>query len=751
MRNESQETPLHRAAYAGEAPAAEFLIQRGANVNAIAYNNFTPLHLAANVEVARVLIKAGANVTTIDSWGNTPLQMAVQDRKLDVVDAMLESGQSLDLASAVMLDKRDVVRDILDKNADALKGAGGGASLWGNKMPLGLAASKGDLEMVQWFLDAGANVNGGNYMPNAGGTATPLCNAVWSGHAEIVQLLFEKGASWEGVGGKFYESIFHYAVRNSEPRIVRLFLEHGAKIERTWPGGAPTRTSLLSEAAKSGSDEKVALVLDHAPGVYSDADMRIALLDAAEAGHAGVVQALRARGVAYDVIAAFLLGDEVAVEEFLKNAPDAVNARDERFGRPLLTWAVLRGKGDLAARLIQSGADVNARTVRERFYGETLHFGPVTEADVRTKEPAGESALQAAMEQKDFQTVRRLMDAGAEVSGVGEAGQSPLHLAVQAGDLEFVNAMIKRGAELNARDVFGSTPLHRAGASKEVATALLDAGADVNARDGDGRSPIDWARGWSTGVADLLAARGAEISLETACVMGRLDVVLQHLEKDAAAVDTDFKEDLTRTPLTTAAFCGHLELARFLLEHGATVNFADNRRTTPLHAAAEKDNVEMLKLLLASGADLKASSYQGTALHRAAMYGQLEAVRLLLDTGGDVNAQAQGGGWTPLVALASWTTDNVEVAELLIARGADVKSRDKRGRSTPLHATTTYGNVNVARILLAHGVEVNARDSRGQTPLAQAARDSIYAREDENVRDKRAQLVELLKASGGVE
>ena len=71
-----------------------------------------------------------------------------------------------------------------------------------------------------------------------------------------------------------------------------------------------------------------------------------------------------------------------------------------------------------------------------------------------------------------------------------------------------------------------------------------------------------------------------------------------------------------------------------------------------------------------------------TPLHDAAAYGHTEVAELLLAKGADVNAKADGqGGATPLLAAAfnGWR----DTAELLLAKGADINAKDLHG-STPL-------------------------------------------------------------------
>jgi ankyrin repeat protein len=58
---------------------------------------------------------------------------------------------------------------------------------------------------------------------------------------------------------------------------------------------------------------------------------------------------------------------------------------------------------------------------------------------------------------------------------------------------------------------------------------------------------------------------------------------------------------------------------------------------------------------------------------------------------------------------------NIELAQLLIERGAEVDPRDKYGL-TPLHYASRRGRVGVSRVLIDHGA-VNARKFNNWTPL----------------------------------
>ena len=56
-------TPLHHAARFGHLDAVKWLLEHGANVNAIAYNGFTPLHLTDDPAVIDLILQHKPDLT----------------------------------------------------------------------------------------------------------------------------------------------------------------------------------------------------------------------------------------------------------------------------------------------------------------------------------------------------------------------------------------------------------------------------------------------------------------------------------------------------------------------------------------------------------------------------------------------------------------------------------------------------------------------------------------------------------------
>jgi hypothetical protein len=107
-------------------------------------------------------------------------------------------------------------------------------------------------------------------------------------------------------------------------------------------------------------------------------------------------------------------------------------------------------------------------------------------------------------------------------------------------------------------------------------------------------------------------------------------------------------------------------------------------------------------------------------LYRAALNGESDRVGELLAGGADPNQVATGEEeGLPLCAAAAW--DRVEVAEALLAAGADVNGREAGGWTALLWAAAN-GHADTARLLLGAGAEADAANDDGDTPLTLAAR-----------------------------
>ena len=88
-------TPLHYAALMGHGDIAQFLVERGAQVNARHDGGRTPLHDAAmkgHSDLVRMLLLSGADINAPDKGGSTPCDVAATYGQQSMVQLLIQNG-----------------------------------------------------------------------------------------------------------------------------------------------------------------------------------------------------------------------------------------------------------------------------------------------------------------------------------------------------------------------------------------------------------------------------------------------------------------------------------------------------------------------------------------------------------------------------------------------------------------------------------------------------------------------------------
>ena len=234
---------------------------------------------------------------------------------------------------------------------------------------------------------------------------------------------------------------------------------------------------------------------------------------------------------------------------------------------------------------------------------------------------------------------------------------------------------------------------------------LLAQGVDVSARQADGATALHWAAHHDD-----------------------LETVQQLL---AAGADAGAANDYGATPVWLAATNGNAAIIAALLDAGADPNAALESGETVLMAAARTGTAAAIAALLDAGAEIEgAQASKGqTALMWAVAENRLEVARLLLERGADVHARSRTAA-----SVDRWGARNQVSAQPASAAPSDagqaagetsaIKEQTtlgalerKSGGFTPLMFAARHGDLAMARLLLDHGAPIDDVDAEGSTPL----------------------------------
>jgi ankyrin repeat protein len=228
-----------------------------------------------------------------------------------------------------------------------------------------------------------------------------------------------------------------------------------------------------------------------------------------------------------------------------------VNAKDE-IGRTPLHYAARFGHKDVAALLIDNGADVKAE-IHHKYKYTPFHVA-------------------AMFGHKDVAEL--LIDKGDDVKVLPPF---LLHSVCSGGHRDLAELLIKKGANVNSEAWDDAPSLYAVwNDHPDVLELLLSYGANPDEKDRKDWSLLHYAS-YSTNMTRLLLDKGA---------------------------DPNVKTNSLETPLHISVVAGHKEIAELLISHGADLNTKrygyDGQ--TPLSLAKKKGHSEIVELLRKHGA-----------------------------------------------------------------------------------------------------------------------------------------------------
>uniref|UniRef100_A0A670Y5D5 Ankyrin repeat and KH domain containing 1 n=1 Tax=Pseudonaja textilis TaxID=8673 RepID=A0A670Y5D5_PSETE len=212
--NEFKESALTLACY----KVARLLLDSGAQVNMPADSFESPLTLAAcggHVELAALLIERGANLEEVNDEGYTPLMEAAREGHEEMV-ALLLAQAEMEIRNGMQ-----VFFIIFNNYNYCFIGANINAQTEETQeTALTLACCGGFSEVADFLIKAGADIELG--------CSTPLMEAAQEGHLELVKYLLAAGANVNRATANNDHTVVSLACAGGHLAVVELLLAHGA-------------------------------------------------------------------------------------------------------------------------------------------------------------------------------------------------------------------------------------------------------------------------------------------------------------------------------------------------------------------------------------------------------------------------------------------------------------------------------------------------------------------------------------------
>jgi ankyrin repeat protein len=408
-----------------------------------------------NVQTVRAMVKAKADANSAEPDGTTALHWAVQNANVEMVDLLIRSGAKVAAANRYGV------------------------------TPLAVACTAGHAAIVERLLAAGADPNG-----TLGDGETPLMTAARTGSAETIKALIARGANVKARERRKGQTALMWAAAENNVAAIRALIEAGADVNERSTGGSFTPYLF---AIRAGHIDTARALID------AGVDVNQSLTDGTSALVLAVVNAH------YELAAALL--DKGANPNADKQGWTALHqiawSRRHNAGFNLPGPVATGGLDslDLVRKLVQKGANVNARMTKEPRDGNRNQLDRI-----------GSTAFLMAAKSDDVPLMRALLETGANPALTTERGTTALMAAAgvgiwapgeNPGTHEEALAAVKLaleagGGKVNDIDQDGETALHGAvyrGGAIPVIQFLIDKGAALDVKNKKGWTPVVVADG----------------------------------------------------------------------------------------------------------------------------------------------------------------------------------------------------------------------------------------------------------------
>ena len=736
---------LHVACFQENIHDVKFLLNSNTDVNHVSSAGYTPLHIVvdkSNIDLVSLLLDHKADVNSMTSDHNTPLHIAVYKGDETIIQELLTRGADPSLKDVPGNTSLHLAVQMKETRPELFNAGTTVCSTERSTLPASYHSCS--IHTVQAIKDHVADVNAIN---NRG--QSPLWLASCDGQDGLVKILLDTGAD-PSITDKYRDSCLHAAIHGQcSTETILEILDHGAHVNINMVNKDGATPLLLACGTAQAEAVKLLLKAKADPNIsYADGDASLHAAIAADCNEE-IIQEIIDYGAGVNAVnnrgrTALLLGcfyrqmDSVRV--LLGAGADPTIADKEGFS--CLHAAIdLYCSIDILQELIDHGAHTYARRkdgtnalLRACRTGqsESVRFLLEAGADVSITKPNDNTCLHVAVQGNCCKgTLQQIIERGVNVNIVNKMGKTALILACESAQSESVNLLLEKAADPNICDAISYTALHAAVhgcCTNETLQEIINHKAHLDAQNIHGQTAL-WlacsyrqqdsvrillAAGTNTNIADNFGNTSLHSAVFGNCSKKMIRAIINH------GADVNATNKFNETALIISCTKQNIDAIKVLLKAGAGTNIANADGNTCLHAAVDGDcSKEVLETIIKHDVDVKATNKRNvSALMIACRRGNKDAINILLNTGADPNIARYLGDTCLHDAVRG--NCSKEILQTIISHGADVNATNTINE-TALIISCRMGNIDAINVLLNAGAETLISTIDGETCLHAAA------------------------------
>lgn len=297
----------------------------------------------------------------------------------------------------------------------------------------------------------------------------------------------------------------------------------------------------------------------------------------------------------------------------------------------------------------------------------------------------GFSPLMLACEKNDLKTVSFLLQIGAKVNNANILGESALFFTVRNKNTVLTQMLLAHNADFNQQNYLKQQVLHLACFEEDIESSkiLLKAGSSINVQDFQGKTPLFIAENSkSKGLKKLFFEYEKNISLSKTAHLICKSVLTGNLDLFKDLMQKNNLSEMDKIDIFFATIKhNQKEMLFYLNEYDPSLILKTNKLGEPPLEKAyfNTKDPDLLKLLIDLGANINQQNKDHLSLlHLACVSADIRLAKFLLNNHADPNLSDKQGK-TPLFYAIS--SNSIKICELLLKQGSQINMLDRNQNS----------------------------------------------------------------------